>query len=108
WLRLELWVQRIRTRTSPASRSLDHGPAGVIHARDAGPDGRRDVMQSEIVARRHLGRRDLLIALAADDHDLVANARGGHAGEIDPCVLERRRPDDRRRVTAHEHTSGME
>jgi len=46
-------------------------------------------MQPETVLLGDLGRRDLRAALAADDHDLVADARVGHVAEIDARVLER-------------------
>jgi len=60
------------------------------------------VVEPEAVPRGDLGRRDLEVALTADDHDLVADASVGNSGQIDPCVLERWRSDDGGGAASHE------
>ena len=64
-------------------------------------------MQPEAVSRGHLLWRDLALALPPDDHDLVADLRAGHPGQVDPRVLQRRRADDRRLVAAHQHAAAI-
>src|SRR6266849_7134268 len=64
--------------------------AGEVDSGDSRPNRGGHVVEAKAVAGRDLGRGNLQGALAADDHDLVADGGRGHGGQIDPRVLERR------------------
>ena len=65
-------------------------------------DADRDVVRVRCRPRRsgHLVDRDLVVALGADDDDLVADRRVRHLGQVDAAVLERDRLEDRRAAAA--------
>src|SRR6478672_10703723 len=64
-----------------ATASPSHGPTRVA-ARHARADAGDDLVRDGVEARRPLGGGDLVVALAADQHDLVVDIGGGVA-EID-------------------------
>src|SRR5262249_13957771 len=82
--------------------------AGEIHAGYPRPDGGSYVVEAETVALGHLARRDLTVALAADDDDLVADLRAGHLRQVDASVLEAGRGHDRRGPPAYQYAAGVE
>ena len=79
-----------------------HNRSPMVRPRDAGADAGDDLVGDRAEALGPLGGGDLLVALRADEHDLVADLDGGVA-DVDHQLVHRDDAGDRAAPAADEH-----
>ena len=88
---------------------MDHQPTTINHqlpvyALDAAADAAQDLLRDGADRGRHLAHVDALVALLADDDDLVARLHLD-AGDVDHHHVHGHGADDRRAAAANQHAA---